>query len=551
MRQMIRPLVGIVIIFIGLLTAPAALHADTYTVKLDPAVRQEPATGRVMLFFITKTGMRWDRAEPKEAPFFGDPQPIASIDVKDFKPGDSITLDGSALASPESLDKLNGKMRVQAVLDTDQTERSFLEGPGNVYSDVMSIEVSAAKDDAITIALTHRIDPPAPRPDLDNLKWISFRSELLSKFYGRDVYHRAGVALPKNYNDPKCPRQQWPAIYVIPGYGGRIEEAKQYVAKLAADGIEKVAPVAVYVVLDPESPLGHHGFVDSPNNGPRETALLTEFIPYLESKFRLVAKPEARLVTGHSSGGWSSLWLQMRHPEIFGQCWSSSPDPIDFTAFQMTDLYSDQNMFADSNGKVSPSFRAAGGPNGESVILMTVRQEKGMEHAIDPTGRSGQQWDAWDAMFSPKDETTGLPMPMFDPITGAINKHIVRNWSKFDIANIVRRDWPHYAPIVVKKVHLACGDQDSYYLNRAVQLFKQMMEEHSPEFKASSQEGAGGGAGAANGGSGGGTSSGYILMVPKANHDTITPLIMQRWNKEMRQYLQSQGLQDPDLKAPQ
>jgi len=46
-----------------------------------------------------------------------------------------------------------------------------------------------------------------------------------------------------------------------------------------------------------------------PGDRPRGEALVKEFIPYLESQFHLIAKPEARIVTGHSSGGWSSLWL--------------------------------------------------------------------------------------------------------------------------------------------------------------------------------------------------------------------------------------------------
>jgi len=62
--------------------------------------------------------------------------------------------------------------------------------------------------------------------------------------------------------------------------------------------------------------------------------------------------------------------------------------------------------------------------DGREIVAMTVEQENRMERAIDPQGRSGQQWDAWEAMFSPRDPVTGLPVPMFDTETGAIDRAV-------------------------------------------------------------------------------------------------------------------------------
>ncbi len=517
-----------------LLGCGGRVEADTYIITLDAAARSEPATGRVILFFITRNDRRWVAHSPMEAPFFDAPQPIASVAVKDFKPGDSVIIDGTTPAFPESLDKLDGWVRVQAVLDADQTERSHDAGPGNVYSEVLRQELSPTKDETVRLTLTKPVLVAKPE-DHPNLKWVRFRSELLSKFYGRDVYHRAGVALPKQYNDPKWPRQQWPAIYVVPGYGGRDDAAENYRDMLLTMNVEEIAPIGVYIVLDPESPLGHHFFVDSANNGMRETALMTEFIPYLEKEFRLVAKPEARLITGHSSGGWSSLWLQLKHPEVFGGCWSSSPDPIDFHAFQMTDLYADESIFVDAAGKEVPSYRNFIDASGQPAPLMKVRQEVGMEQAIDPDGRSGQQWSSWNACFSKRDEKTGLPVSMFDPKTGQIDKAVVETWQPYDIRRMVEKDWKRYGPIVKSKVHLACGDLDSYFLNRAVERFKEAVEKLKKEEASES--------GAADVG------GGYVLMVAGATHDTVTPNIFMRWNSEMRTHLQKNGLQDADRPA--
>ena len=519
-----RMRLGLLVAMLALLGchAPAA-SADTYIITLDPESRAEPATGRVILFLIDDSDFRLKSADPLDAPFFESPQPVASIAVTDFKPGGSVTLDGSTPAFPDSLDRRAGTFRVQAVLDADQTERSHAAGPGNVYSEISTVTLSSSNDDVVRITLTNPVKQ-RQRKEYATLKWITLRSEMLSAFYGRDVHHRAGVALPREYNNENWPRQQWPAVYVIPGFGGREEEAAEYAQTLFAHEVNHFAPYGVFIVLDPESPLGHHGFCDSANNGPRGTALVKELIPHLEKTFRLVSKPEARIVTGHSSGGWASLWLQLNYPNVFGACWASAPDPIDFSAFQMTDLYRDASAFTDAEGRDTPSYREVRHPLEPPVTVMTVKQEVAMEMAIDPDGRSGQQWAAWNAAFSPRHEQTGLPIPMFDPRTGAIDRNVVELWSKYDITRLVENRWKELSPIVLNRVRLVCGDVDSYFLNRAVERFKSMIDRNRGDATFG---------------------DGYILMIEGATHETIARLTFIRWNEEMRQHFIRHGLQDP------
>lgn len=526
-RVIRRAAAGAVILLLTVVLSSAA-HADSYQITLDPEARTEPANGRVILFFIADSVRHLRPYAPIEGPFFQAPQPIASLAVSDLKPGGAITISGQTPAFPDSLDKLEGGYRVQAILDADQTERSHLDGPSNVYSDIAEVQLSAAREDAVRLTLTHAIKP-RQRADSPTLKWISLRSPMLSAFYGREIHHRAGVALPREYNDEHWHRRQWPAIYVVPGFGGRDDDAVDYAHMLVAPKVHEIAPYGVFIVLDPESPLGHHGFCDSANNGPRAAALVQELIPYLESKLRLVAQPEARIITGHSSGGWSALWLQLNHPEVFGACWASAPDPIDFSAFQMTDLYRDENIFVDGSGAQTPSFRYILNPMDPPATLMTVRQEIGMELAIDPDGRSGQQWAAWNACFSPRDDATGLPKPMFDPRSGAIHRDIVQAWSAYDITRLVDQRWQQIGPVALNKVRLVCGDIDSYFLNRAVERFKAMVERRRGEQAPG---------------------AGYIRIVEGATHDTIVAKTFIQWNEEMRDYLIGHGLQDPVQTAP-
>ena len=84
---------------------------------------------------------------------------------------------------------------------------------------------------------------------------------------------------------------------------------------------------------------------------------------YIERTFPAIADPRARLLNGHSSGGWSSLWLQVTYPDVFGGTWSTSPDPVDFRDFQRINLYAPgENMFRDRDGKRRPIARMGAMP---------------------------------------------------------------------------------------------------------------------------------------------------------------------------------------------
>jgi hypothetical protein len=517
------PLVPAVLASILAWSAPAD---DVYTVTLDVAARSEPATGRVVLFFIDDGERRLGRRPPASGPHWDPPQPIASVAVTDLEPGGTVTIEGSVVGSTGPLSALGGAMRVQAVLDADRTQRSHLAGPGNVLSDVVTVELRPDRVDRVALRLTRRVPPRRTRADEPGLvEWIELRSPLLSAFYGYDVFHRAGVALPPAMRDPENERTRWPAVYRIPGFGGREESALHYARMMDSPNVDEIAPIAVYVVLDPESPLGHHGFVDSPNHGPRSTALVTELIPYLEQRYPLVAAPEARLLSGHSSGGWSALWLQLRWPDVFGGCWASAPDPIDFRAFQRSDLYRDESVYVDAAGAEQSSYRVFARDLEGMETMMTARQEGRMEHAMHPDGGSGQQWATWDAMFSPRDPGTGWPRRMFDGLTGRIDRETVGHWSRRDISRLVAADWARYGPVVMTRVRLSCGELDSFHLDGAVRLFKERVETLAAEH-------------------GGWTGPGYVRLVPDATHGNLIPKIFQRLNTEMRDHLRSHGLQD-------
>ncbi len=485
--------------------------ADSYAVTLDKELGGAPRTGRLILFVINKQGWRWDRRDPIEGPFYEEPQPIASMAVTDMKPGDRIVFPDDAISTPVPLDQLHGPIRVQAFLDTDQRTRSHAEGPGNLYSKTKSVTVSDQNEDQIDLILDQVIEKSPPRA-LPNVRYVEFNSKLLSAHAGFPTEHRAAIVLPMGYDHEENASHEWGVVYVIPGFGGRLEGAHRRSRQQSRASTH--LPV-VYVLLDPDAPLGHHGFVDSQANGPRATALVEEFIPYLQDTFRITKNPSGHLLTGHSSGGWATLWLQLNHPDVFGGTWSTSPDPIDFSAFGMVDLYEDKNMFRDEAGNARPVYRT-----GPDTVAMTIKQETDMEWALDPNGGSGQQWDTWESMFSPLDPRTGKPQPLFEQSSGNINRAVVQAWAAFDITRLIDQQWNQLRPIVLQKVHLICGDEDSFYLERAVRRFAEMVD-------TKTEEAVGGG---------------YVILLEGADHGQAAGQSAPRIRSEMYRHLEEANL---------
>ena len=524
---------------------------DRYLVTVAPAAAGEQGAptsarpgGRLILFFTPDTA-RWTGIEPADGPFFEKPQPIHSIAVgaAEVRDGSEIAFDPRAAVSfGAPLDELDGAWRVQAVLDIDFTARGHL-GPGNLVSEVARIELDSTRADEIKIALT-RVVPaldaavaeeaaaesgPADAP---RLVWISRRSELLSQHFRRDFALRAGIVLPYGYHDLDHARRIWPTIYVIPGFGGTHRDAARAAEALSSRQAQAAVPQAVWVFLDAETAWGHHGFCDSEANGPVGRALVEELVPFLEERFRLLAKPEARIVHGHSSGGWTAIHLSMSYPEIFGACFASSPDPVDFSAFQRTNLYRDPNLFVARDGAETPSHRVPLAPT-EDRVTMTVRAEIAAERAIDPDGRSGEQWAAWEAMWSPLDPLRAAPRRLCDPATGEIDVITADAWSRHDLARRFEKDPEKYGPLLAGRVRLVCGTRDSFYLNEAVARLKAKVDAwRAAKVSRGERPPAG---------------PGFIELLEGLTHDGAYELAQVRFHKAMREHLKDHGLAEDPL----
>src|SRR5581483_10947302 len=242
----------------------------------------------------------------------------------------------------------------------DQWEgQSTFSSPGNLYSEVQKIHI----DGRTTVKLEAlRAIPPVVVPaDTQWVKHIKIQSELLTKFWGRPMYLGAVVLLPRGYD--RHPDLYYPVDYeqdhfrLSPPYHFREEppsakpgsvlemrEGEGY--QLFKDWTSDNFPRMLMVTFLHPTPYYDDSYaVNSANNGPYGDAIMTELIPYIESHFRILRKPYARVLSGGSTGGWESLALQLQHSEFFGGAWVYYPDPIDFRRWQLSNIYDDENMF--------------------------------------------------------------------------------------------------------------------------------------------------------------------------------------------------------------
>jgi hypothetical protein len=357
------------------------------------------------------------------------------------------------------LDQLKpGDYTIQAVIDRNLGGREIGTSPGNLYSKPTRTKIDASTG---TIEIVcDQIAPDERFQDTDAIKAARHRSELLSKFYGRPTIMRAAVILPEGWTPTGI--NTYPVIYSIPGFGGTF---LSYSGRSDRAGTNRDGEEFIVVHLDPTVPTGHCVFADSANNGPWGAALTKEFIPFIEKTYRGFGKPEGRFVTGHSSGGWSSLWLQVTYPEFFGGTWSTSPDPVDFRDFQQIDLYQPgANMFTDPAGKPRPLARRGDEPT------IFYKQFSDMERPI-----RGEQLGSFEAVFSPKDKD-GQPRKLWNRLSGAVDNEVALAWRKYDIGHILRTDWKELGPKLKGKVHVYMGTQDTFYLEGAVELLQKDMK---------------------------------------------------------------------------
>ncbi len=492
-----------------------------FSVLFTKEMNERAQDGRLLLLLANN-----NKSEPRHQISDGlNTQLVFGVDVVGMKPGDAVVVDAAAFGHPiQRLENIPaGEYFVQALLNryetfTLETGRTVKlapdrgEGqqwnnkPDNFYSNPVKITIDPSKNEIINVVMDQKIPPVKEPKDTKYIKHIKIQSKLLTEFWGKPMFLGAHVLIPEGFD--QHPEARYP-LMIFHGhfpndFGGFSEippdptmDTTDYTDRFQIYGYKKIQAQEAYnfykqwtskkfprfliIEIQHANPYYDDSYaVNSANLGPYGDAIMYELIPEIEKQFRGIGKGWARFTYGGSTGGWEALAVQMFYPDELNGCFAACPDPIDFRAYCLVDIYKNKNAYwYDSPFKKLPipSHR-----NYLGQIQSTMQESNHYELALGTKTRSGQQWDIWEAVYSPQGED-GYPKPIWNKLTGDIDAAVANYWKEhFDLRHIMERDWKTLGPKLQGKIHLYCGDMDNYYLNNAVYLTEAFLKNTNNPF---------------------------------------------------------------------
>jgi hypothetical protein len=498
-----------------------ANEGSKFSISFTKEMSDAAQDGHIILMLATN-----DKSEPRNQINFGlNTQLAFGIDVEGLKPGDEVIVDQTTFGFPIRTikDVPPGEYFVQALINRyetfnlksgktvklppDQGEgQHWNTKPGNFYSKPFKIKIESGKSENFKVVMDQKIPLIEEPKETKYVKHVKIQSKLLTEFWGKPMYIGAHVLLPAGFDehpnahyplmvyhghfpsdfggfsteapDPNIDTTDYSSRFNIYGYK-KLEKQEAY--NFYKQWISKDFPRFIVIEIQHANPYYDDSYaVNSANLGPYGDAIMNELIPEIEKKYRGIGEGWARFTYGGSTGGWEALAVQMFYPDQFNGCFAACPDPVDFRSFCLVDIYKDKNAYwYDSEFKKlpKPAFR-----NYLGQLSATMEETNHYEYVLGTHTRSGDQFDIWQAVYSPQGED-GYPKPIFDKLTGDIDKSVAEYWKEnYDLRYILERDWKTLGPKLEGKIHIFCGDMDNYYLNNAVYLIEDFLKKTNTPF---------------------------------------------------------------------
>ena len=299
---------------------------------------------------------------------------------------------------------------------------------------------------------------------------------MLAKLKGKVVVHRFESSVLKS-NPLNDPHIRDVVIYLPPEYSS--SSSKGYIAAFGLVGFggqgkmllnvdplgenmedrmnrlisqRKCGPM-ILVLIDCFTRFGGNQYINSSATAKYEDYIINEIVPFVDKTYNI----SERAVWGKSSGGYGSIVLGMRHPEIFRALADHSGD----SAFEY--------CYIQDFAKALDAFREAGGP------------KKWLSNFWKKPNRH-QQKDgpplnifAMAAHYSPnpKSRELGVDLP-FDLKTGEILQSVWNRWLLWDPVRMVEKYRKNLSKL--KLVYIDCGTKDEFNLHWGARILHSKLE---------------------------------------------------------------------------
>ena len=247
------------------------------------------------------------------------------------------------------------------------------------------IDVSCSKEikhDELQVDLT-----APPKGTVDTTQTIN------SVILGRAMHY--SVYLPPTYDKSS---DNYPVLYLLHGMGGDYRDWVQNGMASIIDWSIKGKKSKEMIVIMPN---GFNAFYcNNFNNGPLkyEDFFVKEFIPQIESKYRINRTQKGRAIAGLSMGGYGATFHAFKRPEMFCACYAMSGAMVGTTA---PDIKSMLNERKTEELKLLPAYSMECGTEDFLVYSGNVTFDqylsgKGISHTF--IQRAGtHDWAFWKA----------------------------------------------------------------------------------------------------------------------------------------------------------
>lgn len=269
------------------------------------------------------------------------------------------------------------------------------------------------------------------------------------------------VYLPPGYDDE--PERRYPSIYVIQGLTGQLDMWRnrapfrknfpELADELFASGD---SPACILVWVDAWTSLGGSQFLDSSGTGAYHTYLCDEIVPWVDERYRTLAAPAHRGITGKSSGGYGAMITPMLRPDLFGGMATHAGDALFETCY-------------------SPGFResvrALRDDYGGSFDAFWKDFRTRPAYSKDGDGYLLNDWCMAACYSADPDGTVRLP---YDPATGELIPEIWDRWLAWDPVRMV----PKHAEALrgIQAIYIDAGRKDEWYLDLGAEAFRRALE---------------------------------------------------------------------------